>query len=261
MRIPHPNPRLAAAGVTVNEPRLLAHRDAPGIDSVAKQGTRPELVDILPQFEHRTVYASEIVLPVHTTFGLSTENVSACYCLGRVRPQLQVGEEFALAGVELELLPTDSAGGLTVQTAGIASSTAWGATDGTAAAIVVGQSLGIDPKSWGALRVYAPGLETSDFDLDSPIRPAEYVEVIGFPTGKLNDTTPNKLYLPLSYLPTQRPITGADSVDVLLAIRRSQLSTNVSGTFDSGANAKAVRCGIKVTLRLMKTIRSAFYRR
>jgi len=258
--VPHPNAKLAAAGLRApaTPPEPATGR---GVDPVSKQGTRPELVDILPQFEHRTFYASEILLPANTTFGLTAESLSACYCLGRIRPQLQVGEEFALAGMNIELLPSDSAGGLAVVSGGVASSTGWGATDGTAAAIIVGQSLQIDAKTWGGLRIYAPGIETSSFDLDSPTRPAEYIEVIGFPTGKLNDTTPNKLFLPLSYLPTQRPITGNDSVDVLLAIRRSQLATNSAGTQTSGGSDKAIRCGIKVTLRLMKTIRSAFYRR
>lgn len=261
--VAHPSARLAAAGFRVPAPPPVSRAalSNEGEDSVSKQGVRPELVDILPQFEHRTVYASEIVLPANTTFGLSTEKVSAVYCLGRYKPQGQVGEEFALSGIGVELLPSDSTGALAVNTAGIASSTAFGATDGTAAAIIVMQSSGLDAKTWGPMAVFAPALETYDFCLDSSQRPAEYIEVLGFPTGKLNDTTPNKLYLPISYLPTQRPIVGSDSIDVLLAVRRSQVATNVAGTFTSGAAAKALRLHAKITLRLMKTIRSAFYRR
>lgn len=233
----------------------------PEAAAAPRQDVKPQLVDVLPTLVHRVVYATEINLPANTDFGASGENVSACYNLGSFKPLGNMGEEFALVGANLELSPSDSAGGLTTVALGAASSTGWGATDGYSAAVVVMENSGIAPKTWAPMAVFAPGLENFSFCLDSPDPPPEYVEVTTFPTGKLSDTTPNKLYLPISYLPTQRPITGSDSVDIILAIRRTQLATVSGGRYTTGVSAKALRCGIRVTPRYMKTLRSAFYRR
>lgn len=260
-RLPHPNAKFARAGLTTPVPIDVA-TSRTGVEEtqVEAQGTRPQLPDILPQLDHRTVYADEIQIPAGTTFGPTASTLSAVYCIESVRVPVDTGEELSLVGVDYELLASDSAGGLTTVLLGNASSTAWGNITGTAAAVLVGTNLGVARKRWDGLAVYYAGVEAASLDLDSPQKPVQYLDATSFPTGKINDGVPNKLYLPKSYLPTHYPLTQGSTVDVLLAIRRSQVGADIAGVWTSAAQ-KALLCHIRVTLRFMKTTRGTLWRR
>ncbi|MFN0133189.1 MAG: hypothetical protein ACKVW3_11780 [Phycisphaerales bacterium] len=249
----HPNRKLAAAGLTV-QPSRLAEPPA----SAREQGSWPKLLNILPPQRVISCFEHEIVIPASTDFGPSATPLSAWWGIESINVPDETGEQLAWAGYDLELLPTDSQGSANTPTGGAASSTGWGATNGLGAAIVIGVNLPITRKTWSFAPAYVPGLEgaAAGLDLSSPKSGPEY-HAWTFPTGKYSDTTPNKLYLPKSFLPSVVPLPNGARLDVALVVRRSQLGTVSGGRYTSGV-VKYILGSMQIRLHLLRS-RQVYY--
>jgi hypothetical protein len=251
---PHANPALALTGHKQSAPPAVARPRGQ-----APQPVRANLGDVLPPFRVVPVFASEISIPAATSFGAAGDRVAAWYGLESIR--VDKSEPFGLAGYLVELLPTDSAAAGTAQGGGTV--TAWGTTRGDAAAIVIGRDLPITRKGWTFAPCFAPGIdnnESSGVSLDSARIADGYLGTHSFPTGKYNDTTPNKITVPRSFLPTVHPFPEGTRLDVALVVRRTQLTGGVAGN-NSGLGVKALICHINVQLHLMQLTRGVLWSR
>src|SRR6185503_5956489 len=138
-------------------------------------------------------------------------------------------QELTVVGINATLLPSDSAaaGNAAIGVAA-ADAQAWGDTAGFTAAIVVAKNLPINDGAWSWARAHVAGIEPNPTGAINHQAIADYIAVFGFPTGKLNDTTPNKVSEVRAYAPFVNRITQGETLDIALVVRAAQ-ANNASG--------------------------------
>lgn len=169
-----PEHRMTGVPQRVGDP-LKNAPDAPRERSAG----RPALIDILPTFDVVAGYFNHVTVPAGFTAPAGT---SALYIFQSLRVPRDTGQPVGLAGVQAEILPTDSAGAGD----GVASNPiVWGATTGYGAAIIVGVDLPGTFQTWSAAPIHVPGVETSGDSLLGARNIPRYAFVSTMPTGKL----------------------------------------------------------------------------
>lgn len=238
---PHPNPRLAARGVTLEAPTMKAVPAKPkGLDRAdPARDTRQDLLDHLIEYDSIDFSVRSIELPAD----LSNHNAQFCdwFRIGSVDPE-QVGQELVINGVNLTLCPCDTLGdGNQV--------IPYGDNLGTGAALVIGFNLPggyITDEATGAERwTFAPfnragfngttaigstGFTTSH--IVNPPRPGPKF-VKEFPAGDLTSAPPIKQEYPKAFGALGLRLPYKSRLDIALVFR--------SGTVNGGVDVSSER--------------------
>ena len=204
-----PDP-LGRGGSAFDQAAALAQDRAARVRETARdrrEGRSP-LFDLRPSITTRRAYFRSIEIPASLTF-----SSSAWYVFGQWRIGEDIQSEVALTGHRIVLGPTDP---------DASAGQAWGDTSGNLAAIVIAKNLAFPRSEWIDRRAYIPGVESAE-DLETPDTAPEFIEVIPFPPGKANDTSPAKLYLAERYGADQVPLTLGDTLSVAIVVRGAQI--------------------------------------
>lgn len=218
-RIP-PNmpPQFEQRGIAVYPARMPAQGalppPAPSIPS--------PLVSLFPTLRNWNFGIAEI--PINGANATQSPSIAATaaawYGLGRIRVDVDTGNEIGFAGYDVQLLPADVNGTVTPQSG--ATPAAWGNSLGTLAAVVIGQNLPIEPGQWSGAPAFVPGIDGNAANTELPHNPPPYLAVIGFPTGKLTDTAPNKLRQQYMSGASLVRITRGSTLDIAIVLNRAQ---------------------------------------
>lgn len=204
---------------------------------------RSDFIDRLPGIKFVPAWWTSIALANPTIAAGS----SAWFKFGSLRVPSHFGQMVGLVGFNITLLPTDPDG---AGDEGEASPIAWGTARGHGAAIVIGIDLPGAFQTWSSGPANIPGVEPSGLSVLSDERPPEYIDIYSFPPGKLNDTTPPKLYKERSFKPYIHRFAQGERLDVALVVRRAQITGKtgkiwggVTVNFDLGLTRDRVSFG------------------
>ncbi len=214
--VPHPNPRLAEAGIEIGTPAQAGSRDY--ADMTTKRpppevyDSRSPIADAMPGARTLRTGFREIAVPD----GLSIEaGASAAYVLRRWRCPTELPEGI-IFGIGIEALAADVDGAATPSTG---TALAWGDVRGESAAIIIDRDFPVEPGGWRSVRANVPGIETASGLLIDNSR--DYIGVYGFPPGKFSDSAPSKLYQNDRWAPAAHKLVRGQTLSAVLVVRRS----------------------------------------
>jgi hypothetical protein len=213
------------------------------------------LTTIAPLFE--PIKAAFDVIQIPSGTAIVTSGNSMIYPLRVLQvPDETFGQEILYLSSHATLLPSDSTGagssGVTGG-GGVDQAKSWGDTAGLSAAIIIAKSLGLKERQFNEVNFLLPGIEENP--TASKIRDPlpKILATFYFPTGKINDTTPNKVSESRFHGGSHvNRISEGETLDICLVFRGSDI-----------ASAGGVRyiCGfadITVNVGLVKN-NSSFY--
>lgn len=173
-----------------------------------------------------------------------TAGQAAWYGLRRIRVRQELGQEIRVIGVHYHLLPTNPNG---TAFNGAALPLAWGDTLGLSAAIVIGVNLPIQLNAWTSAQAYIAGIDTvaaapvGASRLSGANMPRYIVAPIRFPTGSVDQITPNFNTGFISLEGDQYPVRANETLDVALVVGRDNVN-GLTGQFCGMAQVGVV-CG------------------
>lgn len=152
---------------------------------------------------------------------------SAWFGLRKIAVRQELAQEIRILGVHYYLLPTNpNATALN----GAATPLAWGDALGMSAAIVVGVNLPVQLNAWSSAQAYIAGIDSiaaspaTSSRLTASNVPRYICAPIRFPTGSLDQVTPNFNAGFITLEGDQYPVRAGETLDVALVINRDQIS-------------------------------------
>ncbi len=210
---PHPNPRLARAGITVS----IGSQAAPGASGPRKPA-RPPLTDIMSPLRPYRAWFHELTVLAGDAIA---SGESAWWLLKSI--DAKNAGDFLFHGADIDLRPTDPTGAATPSAGTI---TAWGDTNGISAAIVIERNLGLRAGQWNSRRVDLPAIENDQAAGQvTPDTARNYMIAESFPAGNFTDAVPSRTFSARRFLPAALRIARRDTLDVALVMRGTYVDT------------------------------------